>query len=76
MELKHVQAELAPREYHAFQTAARDEGLTLKQAAHEAMVAWSRQKSFTPDPLHGLVGLIRKGPADASERVDDIYRDD
>lgn len=76
MEIKHVQAELAPVEYRAFQAAARDEGLSLKQAAHEAMVSWSRQKSATLDPLHGLIGLVRKGPADASERVDDIYRAD
>lgn len=76
MEIKHVQAELAAREYKEFRGAARGEGLSLKQAAHEAVVQWSRQKTGKRDPLWDLVGAFKAGRPDASETVDEIYKAD
>ena len=73
MTSKHVQAELAPDEYSALADAARQEGLSIKQALREAAVAWAHRKH--KDPLFAIIG-IAKGRADASRKVDEIYDED
>jgi hypothetical protein len=45
----HVQTELSEEEYEQFREFAREHGLSLKEASHEAVLEWvERQKQ--PDP--------------------------
>jgi hypothetical protein len=77
MPVKHVQAELDAREYAAFEAALAEANLSVKEGAREAILAWVRQKRWKDDPFFRLVGIAgRKGPRDASKRVDDIYDED
>lgn len=48
-ESKHVQTELTEDEYEAFREFARERGLTVKEAGHEALVGWvERQRRADP----------------------------
>lgn len=75
MQRRHVQAEVEPHEYDAFQAAARDAGMTLKEGLREAMLAWVRQRRGGQDPIFAVIGSAR-GAKDASSRHDDIYLED
>jgi len=46
---KHVQTELSEEEYERFREFAREYGLSLKEAGHEALVEWIERKGRT-DP--------------------------
>ena len=49
-ESKHVQTELSEDEYEAFRKFARERGLTVKEAGHEALVGWvERQRRADPN---------------------------
>jgi hypothetical protein len=48
-DITHVQTELSEEEYEQFSEFAREHGLSLKEASHEAVLEWvERQKQ--PDP--------------------------
>lgn len=78
MPMKHVQAELSPHEYAAFQKALEEARLTVKQGAHEAIMAWVRKKRWKEDPIWGIIGIAKtkRGARDASRGVDEIYDED
>lgn len=47
---KHVQTELSEDEYERFREFAREHGLSLKEAGHEAVVEWiERQQRADPN---------------------------
>ncbi len=47
---KHVQTELSKDEYERFREFAREHGLSLKEAGHEAVVEWTeRQQRADPN---------------------------
>lgn len=46
---KHVQTELNEDEYVRFRKFAREHGLSLKEAGHEALVEWIERQQ-QPDP--------------------------
>lgn len=79
-ETKHVQTELSEDEYERFREFAREHGLSLKDAAHEALIEWiERQQQADPnDPaftvLDDLETASRPASAetDASEEADPV----
>lgn len=47
---KHVQTELDEEEYERFREFAREHGLSLKEAGHEALIEWiKRQQRADPN---------------------------
>lgn len=47
---KHVQTELTKEEYQRFRQFASEQGLSLKEAGHEALLDWiGRQQRANPD---------------------------
>jgi hypothetical protein len=49
-ETKHVQTELSEDEYEQFRRFAEEQGLSLKEAGHEAVTEWvERKKQPNPD---------------------------
>ncbi|MFC7213467.1 hypothetical protein ACFQMM_09210 [Saliphagus sp. GCM10025308] len=47
---KHVQTELTGDEYEQFREFAREHGLSLKEAGHEALIEWvERQQRADPN---------------------------
>lgn len=46
---KHVQTELSEEEYDRFRAFAREHGLSLKEAGHEALIEWIERQQ-QPDP--------------------------
>ncbi|MFW5950204.1 MAG: hypothetical protein ACOCR6_02510 [archaeon] len=46
---KHVQTELSEDEYERFRTFAREHGLSLKEAGHDALIEWIERQQ-RPDP--------------------------
>ena len=46
---KHVQTELSEDEYERFRDFAREQGLSLKDAGHEALTEWIERQQ-RPDP--------------------------
>lgn len=47
---KHVQTELSEDEYERFREFAREHGLSLKEAGHEALLEWvERQQQADPN---------------------------
>jgi hypothetical protein len=46
---KHVQTELTTEEYEKFTEYARERGLSVKEAGHEALVGWV-ERQRRPDP--------------------------
>ncbi|WP_158055605.1 hypothetical protein [Halorussus halophilus] len=47
---KHVQTELSKDEYEQFREFAREHGLSLKEAGHEAVTEWiDRQQQANPN---------------------------
>ena len=52
---KVVQTDLGEKEYEMLSAAARDEGLTIKEAARKALVEWSvSELDMRQDPLFQL----------------------
>jgi len=54
---KYVQTELSKKEYEQFREFAREPGLSLKEASHEAVLEWiERQKQADPnDPAFSVL---------------------
>ena len=75
MSKKHVQAELAPHEYAAFQRVATAQKLSVKEGAREAILNWVRQQAAEDDPLFSIIGL-GKGSRRAGVDHDEIYDED
>jgi hypothetical protein len=75
-EVKHIQSELEPHEYVEFKRAAKKKGITLKEAAREAIVEWTREEAGfnMEDPFFRTASMF-KGPKDMAETHDDIYED-
>lgn len=49
-DIKHVQTELNEDEYERFREFAREHGLSLKEASHEAVIEWiERQQRADPN---------------------------
>jgi hypothetical protein len=46
---RHVQTELSEEEYERFREFAREQGLSLKDAGHEALLEWIERQQ-RPDP--------------------------
>ncbi|WP_157972459.1 hypothetical protein [Saliphagus sp. LR7] len=47
---KHVQTELSEDEYKQFREFAKEHGLSLKEAGHEALIEWvNRQRKADPN---------------------------
>lgn len=73
-EIRHVQGELKPHEYQELKRAAEKRGITLKEAAREALLEWVRSESgFDPgDPLFETVGMFSSMKSLATKH-DEIY---
>lgn len=75
-ETKHVQTELDRDEYEAFREFARERGLTVKEAGHEALVSWiERQRGADPNDraftvLDDLDSLSAATETDARQEAD------
>lgn len=57
---KHVQTELSEAEYERFREFAREQGLSLKDASHEALIEWiERQQQADPnDPAFTVLDAL------------------
>lgn len=84
-ESKHVQTELDRDEYEAFREFARERGLTVKEAGHEALVSWiERQRRADPndraftvlDELDDLSAAAETDARLAADLVDEWTGDD
>ena len=79
---KHVQTELSEKEYEQFREFAREHGLSLKEASHEAVLEWvERQQQADPnDPaftvLDDLDGSSLSDTAATDARMEDDLVDE
>ena len=79
---KHVQTELSEEEYEQFREFAREHGLALKEAGHEAILEWvERQQQADPkDPaftvLEDLDGSSLSDTAATDARLEDDLVDE
>lgn len=71
---RHVQAALTPSQYAAFRAAAEQEGLTLQEAAREALIRWAHDVKGE-DPFRRFIGRYQGHP-DASSEIDADYEAD
>lgn len=69
---KHVQTELNEDEYERFREFAREHGLSLKEAGHEALIEWiERQQQADPnDPAFTVLDDLEDEPLPASAATD------
>jgi hypothetical protein len=69
---KHVQSELNRDEYERFREFAREHGLSLKEAGHEALLEWiERQQQADPnDPTFTVLDDIENESLPASAATD------
>lgn len=79
---KHVQTVLTEDEYERFQRFAREAGLSLKEAGHQALVEWI-ERQHRPDPrdpaftvLDGLDDAASGGEAADSSATTDAREGD
>lgn len=61
---KHVQTELSEDEYERFREFAREHGLSLKEAGHEALIEWIERQQ-RPDPNDRAFTVLDELEADA-----------
>ena len=75
---KHVQTELNEDEYERFRKFAREHGLSLKEAGHEALVEWiERQQQADPnDPAFTVLDDLEDESLPASAATDAREEDD
>lgn len=69
---KHVQTELSEDEYERFREFAREHGLSLKEAGHEALIEWvERQQRADPnDPAFTVLDDLEDESLPASAETD------
>jgi hypothetical protein len=69
---KHVQTELREDEYERFRELAREHGLSLKEAGHEALIEWvERQQRADPnDPAFTVLNDLDDESLPASAETD------
>lgn len=69
---KHVQTELSEDEYERFRDFAREHGLSLKDAGHEALIEWiERQQQADPnDPAFTVLDELAADSLPASAETD------
>jgi hypothetical protein len=74
----HVQTELNEEEYERFRQFAREQGLTLKEAGHEALIEWiERQQQADPnDPAFTVLDELAEGSVPESAATDARDEDD
>jgi hypothetical protein len=70
--MKHVQTELDETEYEEFRTSAKERGLTLKQASHEALTDWAaeQQRVDPSDPAFTVLDELDDETLPASAETD------
>jgi hypothetical protein len=75
---KHVQTELSEDEYERFREFAREHGLSLKEAGHEALVEWiERQQRADPnDRAFTVLDELEAGSLPESAETDARTEDD
>jgi hypothetical protein len=75
---KHVQTELSEEEYERFRAFAREQGLSLKEAGHEALLEWvERQQRPDPsDPAFTVLDELEDSSLGGSARTDAREEDD
>lgn len=73
--MKYVQAELTDEEYMALKDVAAGEHISIKEALRKAALRWTRERTGQRDPLLEIIGSA-EGTQDASDRVDEMYRED
>lgn len=75
---KHVQTELSEDEYERFREFAREQGLSLKEAGHEALVEWiERQQRADPaDPAFTVLDELEAESLPDSAATDARDEDD
>lgn len=75
---KHVQTELNEDEYERFREFAREHGLSLKQAGHEALIQWvERQQQADPnDRAFTVLDELEADSLPASAETDARNEDD
>ena len=61
---KHVQIELREDEYERFRDFARERGLSLKEAGHEALIEWV-ERPQRPDPTDRAFTIFDKLEAES-----------
>lgn len=61
---KHVQTELSADEYERFREFAREHGLSLKEAGHEALIEWIERQQ-QPDPNDPAFTVLDELEADS-----------
>ncbi len=71
--VKRVQTELDSREYKKFITVSKQEGLSLKEAAKQALEEWTskRTKFDRKDPLFDF-SITFKDRKDSSKKIDEV----
>lgn len=76
-DFKHVQTKLTEEEYERFRQFAREQGLSLKEAGHEAVIRWieHQQRADPNDPaftvLEELEGTSLSETAETDARDED-----
>ena len=75
---KHVQTELKEDEYERFREFAREHGLSLKEAGHEALIEWiERQQQADPnDPAFTILDELEDDSLSESAATDARREDD
>jgi hypothetical protein len=75
---EHVQTELSEDEYERFREFAREHGLSLKEAGHEALIEWiERQHRADPnDPAFTVLDDLEADALPASAETDAREEDD
>jgi transcriptional accessory protein Tex/SPT6 len=75
---KHVQTELSEDEYEQFREFAREHGLSIKEAGHEALVEWiERQQQADPnDPAFTVLDELEDESLPESAATDARSEDD
>jgi hypothetical protein len=72
-DVKRVQTELPPKEYETFYKVLKQEGLTVKEAAKQALEEWTAERiRFDPkDPLFDFSKTIEIGKG-SSRKIDRV----
>ena len=75
---KHVQTELDEDEYERFREFAREHGLSIKEAGHEALIEWieRRQQADPNDPAFTVLDELDADSLPESAATDARDEDD